>query len=86
MLAPLASAFCHAPCQLLYCNSCTLFVGLGGLLGRARVRAGLQVVVDFHDRIKNLTSGYASFNYVEAPPRPARLVKVRDHGVGEGSM
>jgi hypothetical protein len=35
-----------------------------------------EVVVDFHDRIKNLTSGYASFNYTEAAPRPSRLVKV----------
>ena len=35
-----------------------------------------EVVVDFHDRVKTLTSGYASFNYTEDAPRAANLAKV----------
>ena len=35
-----------------------------------------EVVIDFHDVVKTKTSGYASFNFVETDPRPARLVKV----------
>ena len=35
-----------------------------------------EVCTDFHDALKNLSAGYASFSYAEAEPRPADLVKV----------
>ena len=35
-----------------------------------------EVVVDLHDQVKSLTSGYASFNYIEAEHRLAKVVKV----------
>jgi translation elongation factor EF-4 len=35
-----------------------------------------EVVCDMHDQIKNLSSGYASFNYEESGYAPSELVKV----------
>jgi translation elongation factor EF-4 len=43
-----------------------------------------EVVIDFHDTIKNITSGYATFNYVESPPRVADLLKVPAASVFSG--
>ena len=34
-----------------------------------------EVVTDFHDKAKNISSGYASFHYKEIPPQQADLVK-----------
>ena len=33
-----------------------------------------EVVTDFHDKAKNISSGYASFSYKELPPQQADLV------------
>lgn len=47
--------------------------------GRVLLRYELpwaEVAVDLHDKIQTMTSGYASFSYVESDPRPARVVKV----------
>jgi translation factor GUF1, mitochondrial len=35
-----------------------------------------EIVVDFHDRLKSLTSGFASFDYEDMGYEPAGLVKV----------
>lgn len=35
-----------------------------------------EIVVDFHDRLKSLTSGYASFDYEDMGFEAASLVKV----------
>lgn len=35
-----------------------------------------EIVIDFHDRLKSLTSGYASFDYEDMGFEPASLVKV----------
>ena len=32
-----------------------------------------EVVVDLHDHVKSITSGYASFNYIEAEHRTAKV-------------
>lgn len=35
-----------------------------------------EIVVDFYDKLKSLTSGYASFDYEELGYEPSSLVKV----------
>lgn len=35
-----------------------------------------EVIVDFHDKLKSLTSGYASFDYVDRGYRPSKVVKL----------
>jgi translation factor GUF1, mitochondrial len=35
-----------------------------------------EIVIDFHDRLKSLTSGYASFDYEDMGFEAASLVKV----------
>lgn len=35
-----------------------------------------EIIVDFHDSLKSLTSGYASFDYEEYGYEPAKLIKV----------
>lgn len=36
-----------------------------------------EVVVDFHDKLKSITSGYASFDYEDYGYAPSDLIKVR---------
>ena len=36
-----------------------------------------EIVIDFHDRLKSLTSGYASFDYEDMGFEAASLVKVQ---------
>lgn len=36
-----------------------------------------EVVVDFHDTLKNITSGYASFDYEDNGYQSSYVVKVR---------
>jgi translation elongation factor EF-4 len=35
-----------------------------------------EIIIDFHDRLKSLTSGYASFDYEDKGYQSANLVKV----------
>jgi translation elongation factor EF-4 len=35
-----------------------------------------EIVVDFHDHLKSISSGYASFDYEECGFVPSKLVKV----------
>ena len=35
-----------------------------------------EIVVDFHDKLKNISSGYASFNYEDYGYEPSDLTKV----------
>jgi len=54
-------------------------VDLGG--GRSMLKLKLplnEIVVDFHDHLKSITSGYASFDYEECGYEPTSLVKVCD--------
>ncbi|CAM9696496.1 unnamed protein product [Chrysoparadoxa australica] len=45
-----------------------------------------EVVTDFHDAAKTLSSGYASFNYEEMPPEVADVAKVVDMAVNGVSI
>lgn len=35
-----------------------------------------EIVIDFHDRLKDVTSGYASFDYIDIGFKPSKLVVV----------
>lgn len=35
-----------------------------------------EIIIDFHDSLKNVTSGYASFDYEEQDYEPTHIVKV----------
>lgn len=38
-----------------------------------------EVIVDFHDKLKSMSSGYASFDYVDRGYRSSKLVKLKFH-------